>query len=84
MIYSANSSPRTAHPAIRFQRFQRGNFGSAPASRVRMRGHPSESMGKNLDLGFEFVIVAEINDVVAAVAGTPLTTQGLGMDRQQK
>jgi hypothetical protein len=41
-------------------------------------------MGKNLDLGFEFVIVAEVNDVVAAVAGTPFTAQGLGMDRKQK
>ena len=39
---------------------------------------------KNLDLGFEFVIVAEVNDVVAAVAGTPFTTQALGMDRKQK
>jgi hypothetical protein len=41
-------------------------------------------MGRNLDLGFEFVIVAEVNDVVAAVAGPPFTTQALGMDRQQK
>ena len=39
---------------------------------------------KNLELRFEFVIVAEVNDVVAAVAGTPLTTQALGMDRKQK
>ena len=41
-------------------------------------------MRKNLDLGFELVIVAEVNDVVAAVAGSPFTTQGLGMDRKQK
>ena len=44
----------------------------------------AKSMGKNLDLGFEFVIVAEVNDIVAAVAGTAFTTQGLGMDRKQK
>jgi hypothetical protein len=31
-------------------------------------------MGKDLDLGFEFVIVAEVNDVVAAQASTPFTT----------
>jgi hypothetical protein len=30
------------------------------------------------------VIVAEVNDVVAAVAGTPITTQALGMDWKQK
>ncbi len=34
---------------------------------------------KNLDLGFEFLIVTEVNDVVAALAGAPLTTQRLGM-----
>jgi hypothetical protein len=28
--------------------------------------------------------LAEVNDVVAAVAGTPFTTQCLGMDRKQK
>src|ERR1035438_6425886 len=45
----------------------------------------SESInGENLDRGFEFVIVAEVNDVVAAVVGTPFTTQGLGMHRKQK
>jgi hypothetical protein len=44
----------------------------------------AKSMRKNLDLGFEFVIVAEVNDIVAAVAGTAFTTQGLGMDRKQK
>ena len=38
----------------------------------------------NLDINFEFVIVAEVNDVVAAVADTPLTTQALGMNREQK
>ena len=57
---------------------------AAPASRVRTKGHPSESMGKNLDLGFEFVIVAEVNNVVVAVVATPLTTKALGMDRKQK
>src|SRR6202451_89387 len=56
---------------------------SARAGRELIRG-PSESMGKNFDLGFEFVIIAEVNDVVAAGAGTPLTTQALGMDRKQK
>ena len=37
--------------------------------------------GKKLKIDFEFVIVAEVNDVVAAFAGTPVTTQALGADR---
>ena len=38
----------------------------------------------NLHVDSEFVIVAEINDVVAAVAGASGTTQALSMDRKQK
>src|SRR5450755_2002442 len=40
--------------------------------------------GNNLDFAFEFVIIAEVDDVVAAVAAPPLTAQVLGMDRKQK
>ena len=38
----------------------------------------------NLHVDSEFVIVAEINDVVAAVAGASGTTQALSMDRKHK
>src|SRR5215467_8312959 len=38
----------------------------------------------NLHVDSEFVIVAEVNDVVAAVAGASGTTQALSMDRKQK
>ena len=38
----------------------------------------------NLDVGFELVIVAEVNDVVGAEVATPFTTQALSMDRKQK
>jgi hypothetical protein len=38
----------------------------------------------NLHVDSEFVIVAEVNDVVAAVAGASGTTQALSMDRNQK
>jgi hypothetical protein len=47
-------------------------------------GRGRRRLWTNLDIGFEFVIVAEVNDVVAAVVGTPFTTQALGMDRKQK
>src|SRR6516162_11808150 len=40
--------------------------------------------GDNLDVAFEFGIVAEVNDVVGAEAATPLTTQALSMDGKQK
>jgi hypothetical protein len=48
-----------------------------------LRGVRAKSRN-NLDVAFEFVIVAEVDDVVTAVAATPLTTQTLGMDRKQK
>ena len=38
----------------------------------------------DLYIDFEFVVVAEVNDVVAAIARIPLTTQAFGMDRKQK
>ena len=38
----------------------------------------------NLHVDPEFVIVAEVNDVAAAVAGASGTTQALSMDRKQK
>jgi hypothetical protein len=38
----------------------------------------------NLHVDSEFVIVAEVNDVVAAVAGASRTPQALSMDRKQK
>jgi hypothetical protein len=38
----------------------------------------------HLHVDSEFVIVAEVNDVVAAVAGAAGTTQALSMDRKQK
>jgi len=38
----------------------------------------------NLHVDSEFVIVAEVNDVVAAVAAASGTTQALSMDRKQK
>jgi hypothetical protein len=41
------------------------------------------SLGADLKIDFVFVIVAEVNDVVAAVAGAPFTAQALGMDRKQ-
>jgi hypothetical protein len=40
-------------------------------------------LGTNLKIDFVFVIVAKVNDVVAAVAGAPFTAQALGMDRKQ-
>src|SRR5215469_18908228 len=54
-------------------------------------GHPATGRknalaksGENLAVGFEFVIVAEVNDVVGAEAAIPLATQALSMDGQQK
>src|SRR5262249_20772149 len=38
----------------------------------------------NLHVDSKFVIVAEVNDVVAAVAGASGTTQALSTDRKQK
>jgi hypothetical protein len=38
----------------------------------------------NFHVDSEFVIVAEVNDVVAAVAGASRTTQALSVDRKQK
>jgi hypothetical protein len=38
----------------------------------------------NFHVDSVFVIIAEVNDVVAAVAGASGTTQALSMDRNQK
>jgi hypothetical protein len=40
------------------------------------------SLGTNHKIDFVFVVVAEINDVVAAVAATPFITQALGMEAE--
>ena len=49
----------------------------------RLNRKVSGFLGTNLKIDCVFVIVAEVNDVVAAVAGAPFTAQALGMDRKQ-
>ena len=70
--------------------FAPSNYSNSRVSRllgrvVLARFHLIEpqSLGTNLKIDFVFVIVAEVNDVVAAVAGAPFTAQALGMDRKQ-
>ena len=38
----------------------------------------------NLEVDFKFMIIAEINDVVAAVWAASLTAQRLGVNRKQR
>jgi hypothetical protein len=79
---------RADEPGMGRQRSKRAGWGALANISLRAKECGARlpllaKSGDNFAAAFEFVIVAEVDDVVGAEAATSLATQAFGMDRKQ-